>query len=61
MYLDFLILIQNGQNKIKSGYVFTLTKSYYTIGTIYFKNRKDTQAVIYNYNFRDILNTVYKN
>ena len=61
MYLDFLILIQNGQSKIKSGYVFTLTEQCYIIDTIYFKNRKDTQAVIYNYNFRDILNVVYKN
>ena len=28
---------------------------------IYFKNKKDAQAVIDNPNFRDILNTVYKN
>lgn len=35
--------------------------SIYTIGTIYFKNRKDAQAVIDNPNFRDILDAVYKN
>ena len=28
---------------------------------IYFKNKKDAQAVIDNPNFRSILNTVYKN
>lgn len=28
---------------------------------IYFKNKKDAQAVIDNPNFRDILNTIYKN
>lgn len=35
--------------------------SIYTLGTIYFKNRKDAQAVIDNPNFRDILDAVYKN
>ena len=35
--------------------------SIYTIGTIYFKNRKDAQAVIDNPNFRDILDAIYKN
>ena len=35
--------------------------SIYTIGTIYFKNRKDAQAVIDNPNFRDILDKIYKN
>lgn len=28
---------------------------------IYFKNKKDAQAVIDNPNFRNILNTIYKN
>lgn len=28
---------------------------------IYFKNKKDTQTVIDNPNFKDILNTIYKN
>ena len=35
--------------------------SIYTLGTIYFKNRKDAKAVIDNPNFRDILNAIYKN
>lgn len=35
--------------------------SIYTLGTIYFKNRKDAKAVIDNPNFRDILDAVYKN
>ena len=35
--------------------------SIYTLAIIYFKNRKDAQAVIDNPNFRDILDAVYKN
>ena len=35
--------------------------SIYTLAIIYFKNRKDVQAVIDNPNFRDILDAVYKN
>ena len=35
--------------------------SIYTYSNIYFKNRKDAQAVIDNPNFRDILDAVYKN
>lgn len=35
--------------------------SIYTLAIIYFKNRKDAQAVIDNPNFRDILDVVYKN
>lgn len=35
--------------------------SIYNYSNIYFKNRKDAQAVIDNPNFRDILNTIYKN
>lgn len=35
--------------------------SIYTLDIIYFKNRKDAQAVIDNPNFRDILDVVYKN
>ena len=34
--------------------------SIYTLDIIYFKNRKDAQAVINNPNFRDILDVVYK-
>ena len=33
----------------------------YTYSNIYFKNRKDAQAVIDNPNFRDILDAIYKN
>lgn len=33
----------------------------YTYSNIYFKNRKDAQAVIDNPNFRDILDKIYKN
>ncbi len=33
--------------------------SIYTLDIIYFKNRKDAQAVIDNPNFRDILNKIY--
>lgn len=33
----------------------------YNYGNIFFKNKKDTQAVIDNPNFRDILDAVYKN
>ena len=35
--------------------------SIYTLDIIYFKTRKDAQAVIDNPNFRDILDAVYKN
>ena len=35
--------------------------SIYTLDIIYFKNRKDAQAVIDNPNFRDILDEIYKN
>ena len=35
--------------------------SIYNYSNIYFKNRKDAQAVIDNPNFRDILDAVYKN
>lgn len=34
--------------------------SIYTISIIYFKNRKDAQAVIDNPNFRNILDAIYK-
>ena len=33
----------------------------YNYGNIFFKNKKDAQAVIDNPNFRDILDTIYKN
>ena len=33
----------------------------YIYNNIYFKNKKDAQAVIDNPNFRDILDTIYKN
>lgn len=32
----------------------------YTLNTIYFKNKIDAQTVINNYNFRNILNIIYK-
>ena len=35
--------------------------SIYTLDLIYFKNRKDAQAVMDNPNFRDILDKIYKN
>ena len=35
--------------------------SIYTYSNIYFKNRKDAQAVIDNPNFRNILDAIYKN
>lgn len=35
--------------------------SIYTLDIIYFKNRKDAQAVIDNPNFRNILDNIYKN
>lgn len=33
----------------------------YTLNNIYFKNREDAISVINNPNFKDILNTIYKN
>ena len=33
----------------------------YNYGNIFFKNKKDAQAVIDNPNFRDILDAIYKN
>ena len=41
---------------------YTIDYSYiYIYSNIYFKNKKDAQAVIDNPNFRDILDAVYKN
>ena len=41
---------------------YTVDYNYtYNYGNIFFKNKKDAQAVIDNPNFRDILDAVYKN
>lgn len=54
------------QNKfyyiIYNGNTYTVDYSWTTIyNNIYFKNKKDAQAVIDNPNFRDILDVIYKN
>ena len=50
-------IIYNGSNN-----TYTIAdNSIYNYSNIYFKNWEDAQAVIDNPNFRDILNTVYKN
>lgn len=56
-------------NKNEYKYSIVYSRSIYKVdygwmtifSNIYFKNKKDAQAVIDNPNFRDILNTVYKN
>lgn len=48
------IICNNGIYAIDYSYI-------YIYSNIYFKNKEDAQAVIDNPNFRDILNTVYKN
>ena len=55
------------QNKYKyyivyNGNTYTVDYSWTAIyNNIYFKNKKDAQAVIDNPNFRDILDVIYKN
>ena len=50
----------------KIGEVFTYKGKTYKViksigaGDVFFKNSEDTQAVIDNPNFRDILDTIYK-
>ena len=48
------IICNNGAYAVDYSYI-------YIYSSIYFKNKKDTQAVIDNPNFRDILDAVYKN
>lgn len=43
-------------------YIYKVDHNWTTISNnIYFKNKKDAQAVIDNPNFRDILDAIYKN
>lgn len=57
----------SGQNEYKyfiiyNGYIYKVDHNWTTISNnIYFKNKKDAQAVIDNPNFRDILDAIYKN
>ena len=49
-------------NIIYNGNTYTVDYSWTAIyNNIYFKNKKDAQAVIDNPNFRDILDAIYKN
>lgn len=58
----------NNKDKSKFYIAFDTESSFYTVkcgymlsyNIIYFKNRKDAQAVIDNPNFREILNAIYK-
>lgn len=57
------------KNKLKFYIAFNAESNYYTVkcgymmsyNIVYFKNRKDAQAVIDNHNFREILDAIYKN
>lgn len=57
------------KDELKFYIAFDAESSYYTVkcrymmsyNIVYFKNRKDAQAVIDNHNFREILNAIYKN
>ena len=59
----------SNKNKIKFYIAFDTDLSFYEVRSgymmafniVYFKNRKDAQAVIDNPNFREILDTIYKN
>ena len=53
-YCKYYIICNNGIYAVDYSYI-------YIYSNIYFKNKEDAQAVIDNSNFRDILNTVYKN
>ena len=53
-YCKYYIICNNGIYAVDYSYI-------YIYSNIYFKNKEDAQAVIDNPNFRDILNTVYKN
>lgn len=47
---------------IYNGDIYKVNHNWTTISNnIYFKNKKDAQAVIDNPNFRDILDVIYKN
>ena len=50
------ILYDNKRNSYITDY-----RTFCKNGNIFFKNRKDAQAVIDNPNFREILNKIYKN
>lgn len=59
----------SNKDELKFYISFDAESSYYTVkcrymmayNIVYFKNRKDAQAVIDNPNFREILDTIYKN
>ena len=53
-YCKYYIICNNGIYAVDYSYI-------YIYSNIYFKNKEDAQAVRDNPNFRDILNTVYKN
>lgn len=58
----------SNKDELKFYISFDAESSYYTVkcrymmsyNIVYFKNRKDAQAVIDNHNFREILDTIYK-
>ena len=52
----YIIIYNNNNNTYGIDYNCS-----YTYNNIYFKSRKDAQAVIDNPNFRDILDAIYKN
>lgn len=54
----YIIIYNNNNNTYEIDYNCSYT---YTYNNIYFKSRKDAQAVIDNPNFRDILDAIYKN
>lgn len=51
---EYFIICNRGTYKVDHGWTSICSN-------IYFKNKKDAQAVIDNPNFRDILDVVYKN
>ena len=56
MESKYYIIYNGGDDTYEVDY-----NSIYTNSNIYFKNKKDAQAVIDNPNFRDILDAIYKN
>lgn len=54
----YIIIYNNNNNTYEVDYNCSYT---YTYNNMYFKSRKDAQAVIDNPNFRDILDAIYKN
>lgn len=55
-YKYYILLNSNNESSYSVGCRFGMN-----YGSIFFKNEKDAQAVIDNSNFRDILDTIYKN